>query len=588
MKKIQMLLWYIFLIFMIMNSLWLSSKINFIFYAIMTILDLIIFFKLPKGKRKLDIVDGILGILPIMYVLPYVLGNNVLPFKQMLSELGFEFSITLTLLVLRRFFDEEKVNTLFTTIVGTSTIYFFVSFAFQVWPIKMMLLGIFSNFGDTYINSIYRFYGTLKYCNASALFFIISCFILLFKIENDKESTNLYLGLLFINFLGFLTTFSKMVSIYFVLVLITLIVYLIVRKKYKFLRLTINIVMAIIIPSLIGVSIYRSFLINLNIISFILELIIIAAIFILLFYLFIWIFDKSKVIYSIIGGVIVLGVVFLTVKPISIGLNVNNVLGKNNTIISDFILEKGKNVEITLDNTIKNGSSVKVSLVKFVEEDDHHTKSVVVETSEVKPKVKFNIVAEKSEYYYIRLENIDRGTNIKINNLKINGKEYLINSFLVPYQYIHQLDLTKYDKESVSHRFWYYKDALKIMQKENFIFGRGFHSFSYYAEKNNFNYLENDPHSYLFQLWLDVGIYGVIYVILLIVFGIKYMIEKRENDDSVIWFCFFSLCMLMVPFDCIYSISFMKLLLMLSFVGLYGFEKFREDDNKKKQKYKIK
>lgn len=184
-----------------------------------------------------------------------------------------------------------------------------------------------------------------------------------------------------------------------------------------------------------------------------------------------------------------------------------------------------------------------------------------------KKHYEFRFVTEDDfEYYWLKLVDIDKDSNFKISNFKINGEDYIINSLFVPYQYVHQLELTKYDKESVSHRFDYYRDAFDIIKDNHYLFGSGYGTFTYYAMQGNYDYLENDPHSYFFQLWLDVGIYGVIYVLGLIVLGIYYMWKYRKKKNKVIWFCIFSLCMIILPFDCVYSTMYLKVYLMLSFV----------------------
>lgn len=82
----------------------------------------------------------------------------------------------------------------------------------------------------------------------------------------------------------------------------------------------------------------------------------------------------------------------------------------------------------------------------------------------------------------------------------------------------------------------------------------------------NVSYLESDPHSYLFQLLLDTGLYGGMYIILFIIIGIYNMLKKVNNNNLIIWFCIFSSCMIVLPFDSIYSILYLKVILMIAFI----------------------
>jgi len=568
MKKISNLLFYSLILFLIIKCIWVSNDFNIIFTIVFLGCSLIlgIFDKERRDKFKIDFIDIMVILLSLCYFIPYIFKRNVYPLSQDILSILLEFGIYCAILTLRRYMTKDKINILLMVILTISTVYFFMSFLYQYIPKKMVLLGIYAYFGDTYINSIDRFYGTFDYCNVSALFFAISTFIALFKMDENEENKLLYLGMLFINLLGFLFTFSKMVSIALGVVLLVLIVYLLIRKKYKFIKNILLVMGSLIIPSLLMIRVYRMFLINLNIWLFLVEIVGCIILLFLLYWLFSFIYDKKKVVYFILLIFISGSVFYLTVKPYTCSLNISNVLKNNDSIISDFILEDNKDYNIELNIDIKKNSKTKVALYKLYVEDYYPKEEEIVSYSlDKKVNFKFNS-GDNVEYYYIKLIDLDKDINIVIDNLKINGKEYAINTLLVPYQYVHQLDLTKYDKESVSHRFWYYRDSLAIMKDHGFIVGHGKNTFEYYKDKYNFPYLEIDPHSYLFQLWLDVGIYGVIYVALLIIVGIMNMWKNRNGNRVIIWFCIFSVMMIVLPFDCIYSVTYMKALLVLAFV----------------------
>ena len=259
-------------------------------------------------------------------------------------------------------------------------------------------------------------------------------------------------------------------------------------------------------------------------------------------------------------------IIYFSCNPVSIPLYVRNVALDNEFILSDFILENDSYYEVTIDMSSYSNSNVNFSLCKLYLSSLYPREEVVATVSSSE-SLHFSFWAQDdAEYYYIKASNVSPSASFKINSLQINGNDYLINSLFVPYAFVHQIDLIKYDKESVSHRLWYYQDSLKILKKNGFIVGQGVNTFKYYSLLDRSRYLELDPHSYLFQLWLDVGVYGVIYIFLLSVIGIYYMLKNRKKFYIIPWFCIFLLCMIVLFFDCIFSLLFFKVILILSFI----------------------
>ena len=565
MSKIENYLFNIFLLFLIISPLWPNSyTINIIFSTLFLIIDILVIIKKIK-KIKIDKTDIMLILLPLFYFLPIIFQNYSDTLFKSLYFTFIEFSITLTLLVLKRIFNKELINKALIILLTSTTIYFFISIFFILFSKNMMLIGIFSYFGDTYKNSIDRFYGTLDYCNTSALIFLISIFIALIKTEEEKENKFLYMFLLFTNFIGFISTFSKSLFFVFLFILAVLFVYSIIYKQKKLIKCVHQHLSSIIIPLFLIVSALRTYYITHNIVLFLIKFILALISYYFIYKLLAFLKKKSIILEITIFGTICL----LIIKPIQVPLMINNIIQENDYIISDFILNEKKDYKIVLNSIIENQSNVKIQLCRLYVKDLHPTEEII-DTKNIKQNIIFNFKSKKnSEYYYLKLLNLDKKSNIKIQSLSINNKKYLINSFLTPYQIIHQLDLLKYDKESVNHRLLYYRDSLKILKKEGYIIGHSWKSFNYFKEKYKLNkYLENDPHSYLFQLLLDVGIFGIIYLIYLTVLGIKNIWKKRINFDYIIWFIIFTSCMIILPFDGIYTYDFPKIILLLSFLVL--------------------
>lgn len=560
------LLFYLLLIFIVINPIWPNyNTFNYLFIGAFLVLDILIILFTGIRKIKIDKVDLLLGLLPLFYLLPFVLNNNVFKFSLICYFILYEISLTLCILILKRNMNKKMINDLLVIICYSGFLYFIISLSYVAVPSFFKLFKISNYFGDTYINSIDRLYGMLDYCNSSALFFSIGTFISLFKIYENKDDDGMFLVTFFTNFCGFLITFSKMVSIAFILVLIVLIVLQFFMKRKKFLILVKELFCSIIIPVFLFVRLLRYYLINRNIIVFFILFILINCLFFIIYKVLGILDNKFKYSSLIILGILLVVSFVLVIKPISVSLLVSNVSYVDDYIVTDFILDKNTEYVVSFDVEGDSGDTYFEIGLLYVDELIPNGESVIKMRN--KKHYEFRFVTEDDfEYYWLKLVDIDKDANFKISNFKINGEDYIINSLFVPYQYVHQLELTKYDKESVSHRFDYYCDAFDIIKDNHYVFGSGYGTFAYYAMQGNYDYLENDPHSYFFQLWLDVGIYGVIYVLGLIVLGIYYMWKYRKKKNKVIWFCIFSLCMIILPFDCVYSTMYLKVYLMLSFV----------------------
>lgn len=570
MRKITELHFKLSLLFLIVMPIWVSVKwINIIIVGGLIILDLLFLINKNHNKKRIDIIDIMIFLLPLYYLIPYILKISVNSISSKIFYIFMEFGLSLTIIVLRRYLDKEKRNRILISLIMIGIIYFFVSFIYQAFPKVLTPIGITSYFGDTYFNSIDRFYGTLDYCNMSALFFLICFFISLFKIKDDEYNKYIYYFALFINMLGFLITYSKMLTIDFILVSITLILYLVIRKKKVLLSSFITILVALIFPMIISVNYSRLFLINLNLFIYIFVVLLAFILFVIVIKFIEFISSKISIgVYLVfIFETIIIGC--FIINPVAAPLKINNVASKNDYIISDFILESDNKYDLELDIEYNSKSNIKILLCGLYVDNHFIPNEEIITSFDENEDIKYTINANSLyEYYYIKIKNINKKTDIVINNLKINGEEYLFNSKIIPYQFIHQLELLKYDRESATSRLLYYKDSLKMLKDYDYVLGHGYQSFA--ELKNNYaiRYNELDPHSYIFQLWLDTGLYGVIYVILLIIIGLYYMYKYRKCDDKILFFIIFALCMVVLPFDLIYTSIYMKFLLLLFFVLL--------------------
>ena len=563
MKYLNKIHYYLIFILMLLLLLWPFKLIYQLTISIvLLLLDLIIFIFIRK-TIKLDKLDIVLGIFPLLNLLILIFKLNVLPFNLNLTNLIIESSIIYSCLILRRTI--LKDNNIVLLLELLSVFYMLVGILCVSLSNDLILINISSYFGDTYINSIDRFYGTLNYPNASGLIGVLGAISSLYLISNDDSNKYLHLFCFNITIMLFLFTFSKMMTIDLIIVLFIYILYLIIYKNNKEISNVINSIISVIIPSLISISLFRSYLINHNVLLFLIEIIVLIIISFIIYYIFSKI---NKFIKTIIFIVLITIIVYLTIKPISKPLEISNVKDSNNYYIADFYLED--NTEYTISIDYENRKNEKIYLVEYYLNGLIPTdRKVKVFTNNT---ITFN-TKDNFEYYMIYIEGIDKYTNLKINSIDINGKKVYLDYKFIPYQIIHQLELLKYDKESVTHRFWYYNDCLKYIKDNGYLVGHGYNSFKYYSYGNS-RYLEDTPHSYPLQLWIDYGIYGLFLYIFIIIYGLSNIILYRKNKDNLIYSLLFISLMMFSVFDATFD---RKIFILLMYILISIISKYKEE-----------
>lgn len=553
--KLFMIFMYIYLtilLFFSTNSYIINSA-SIIFFVI-NVIYLII------NRVKIDKKDILFLLIPLSYLLILIFRLNKTSFMSNIFAITCNASIALIIINFRRIIDNNKINN-FLKVLQLITIFsFIVSFVSYQNQDFFSNIGILSPFTDTYYNSIDRFYGVLCYCNASAVLFLISIFITLLK---DNKKVFDYL-MLYISFIGFSYAFSKMITICFIIVLFIYVVYNLIYKKYEKVKLILWDVISILIPVCLSITTYRTYLINYNLIEFITNNLIIFVI----YYILITYILKNKYIKLITSLLIVIILTYLLFKPINIPLKINNVHStkytSDNYYITELFLKPSKEYTINIDYEVYSGD------VHFVLEKGCVNNNSFTSFDYISINGEFKVTGSSdAEYYLLSIRGLDENTNIKINKITVDGHEQSINTFIVPYQITRQLELTKYDGESVSHRFDYYKDSLKYLKNTNYIYGRGVDTFKYYrliATDNNYN--EKNPHSILFEYWLDIGIIGPIYLLIIYFSGIYLIFKNRKNSKSVIYFSLFVIICMFSVLDFYMHIYGMRLLMLLFYIIL--------------------
>ena len=171
-EKVFNLTFYVYLLILLMFSIF--KGITIYIHIIMTLVSLI-FLTINYKKIKHDKINLILFILPLTYIVLYLTGTYVIERRTMVQGIFETLSISLTAIVLRNtMVNKENQQKFLTWFQVITVISFFLSIYSYVYFDEFLKFKIFSEFGDTYVNTIDRFYGVLNYCNAQALIFMIS------------------------------------------------------------------------------------------------------------------------------------------------------------------------------------------------------------------------------------------------------------------------------------------------------------------------------------------------------------------------------------------------------------------------------
>lgn len=153
--------------------------------------------------------------------------------------------------------------------------------------------------------------------------------------------------------------------------------------------------------------------------------------------------------------------------------------------------------------------------------------------------LEFNVHTEEDfERFKIYINMPEKSQNkVTINNVYVNGKEYIIWFKYLPNDIIRMIRTLNIRTVSIHERIEFYKDALKLAQN-HLIFGAGGKTFAnhikpYQTYTHGYN---EESHSYIIDMLLNYGIFGLlIYVAILITTictAIKTIKQKQKEKDS--------------------------------------------------------
>ena len=572
-KHINTIYFYIFSIYIALVILFPAYTLCCEIGSIITLFGAII--TLILNKTKLDKIDLFMFIIPLTYLITTLVGKSIMGWKANLFFIFYEIIMVLSLIAYKHIATKDNKNKLLNWIEVVGIVSFLIAIAAYRHRI-FLVPGIVSHFGDTFPNSVMRMYGTLNYCNATGVFFLAVFLISL--INKNKEDKELHKMSIFVSLTGLLFTISKMITIDLFIMIFVLTVYYLVLKKYDNLKKVYIELTSLIIPAITTMYIYRSYMVTYNFWMFFTKLI-------LLFFLYL-IINRIVTLISNKKGILLIPMLILIISPYvyfynnpkGIPFKVNNTdfpIPETSTYLLDFDLDIGKH-NITLD--IENNTKMKPKFEIMCASLEHtYVDFYMVDLFEGTNE-DFEIYEDGKvhHYYVLKITGVKKGTDYTIKHVYIDGKEKIINTFLLPYQYSinsinksEQMNGGNQDYESFYTRQKYYEDSADYLKESGYIFGKGINTFSYYRSLVNSNpeeYKAVEAHSIVFELWLDIGIIGLFSIIFTYLYGIKYVILKHKIQSYVPWFLVFGSICIFSPVDLLFYIRGVRILALLAFM----------------------
>ena len=199
-----------------------------------------------------------------------------------------------------------------------------------------------------------------------------------------------------------------------------------------------------------------------------------------------------------------------------------------------------------------------------------------IETIEIETT---NMEIERARIYFY-LYNNDKVT---VNKIYINDKEYIARYKYIPDSIVRLIRTINLKTTSISERLTMYSDGLKLVKRSPLI-GNGGKAFSsLYPTVKSYNYDTFELHSYIIDLLLDYGIFGLISYLVIIAITIKNFLDDKKTimDLSIFTAIMFVTIHTMFDFDLSYMVTLANYFI---FIAIYN-EKDKNIENTKLDKF---
>jgi hypothetical protein len=134
---------------------------------------------------------------------------------------------------------------------------------------------------------------------------------------------------------------------------------------------------------------------------------------------------------------------------------------------------------------------------------------------------------------YFNTNSIYGQKGLTINSLKINGKNFSLSYAYLPIRLVERVQSFSSKDKSVWERGVYFADGIKII-KNNALFGAGAKGWLYnYEYVQSYVYSTTEAHSFVLQTFIDNGIIGFATLIIILIFAIIKILNKRKNINEI-------------------------------------------------------
>lgn len=488
---------------------------------------------------KITITDIFLTLLAISACIPLIL-NNYVSLNNTVNYILRYTSVFLIYFTIRKEAENNSKleNCIINTIIASAI--FLILCGIELMTTKYLEPIVESIIGPSRIFTYeIRMSSLITYPNAFAIYMSMVLFLVLGKLEQSKNNklNTFYLATIMWLFIGIISSESRLT---FACLAVVLLLYLIINKNnlYNNLKnLIINGILAIIFT-----AIYFK-LISLGL------------------YLAIW---GLVVLYTIISAII--NYFQQKMPEIKLKINLKIILISLFAIIilvvlllnikADLVLFKGQNAQNTIrktvckiDNTkdytfkleIEAKSDIKDNFtISIIEQDEKYTDinetSITLDNFTGTKEIKITPLEEtKYSRIYFKSKENNKNTELRIKALYVNDKEIIINYKFLPSDLITKIFSSGLTSNNIVERVGFLKSAI-IGGIDNNLLGIGGGGWQYiHAKYQDYNSLITEVHSYIGQIFVELGLIGFVsylgIIISLIVKCIKFI--KTKNKELV-------------------------------------------------------
>lgn len=571
MKKINNIILFILSLILIAFNIFIGPSIKepligiFVCNIFLCIILLIIKF---IKKEKISLISNKLDLFVLLFFITSfipIIFNKDTSLNNSYEYFQISISVIALYTVIKNLFIKEKTTTkILNILIFSSSIVIIIGFDRLYNGYIWNFISKYNYFYISYSGSD-RFLSNFNYPNSLSIYLCCILFLLYNQFLNVKSNKMkiIYQTYSYILLLAIILTNSRATIILYSMFLL---LYLTLLKKDKSIK-----IIKMFVISIVNIIIYfiisKLFYIN-NWVLLIISILI--AILINYYSNKIYIkcnknIDFKKIKYIILTIIcILIGYMFIVFnysKPV--------VIAEPTTYKIQKIKTKDKyNIKISLE-TKTNKNMIEIIEVNKYSNKITHIKDKFDKYSGIK---KYTLTPSKDMVYYlIRISN-SNNNKIKLNTIFIDDNEYIVNYKLIPNKVAYFFNTLNLKEKSLWQRIDYYKDGLKIA-KDNWLFGTGFRGWNLlYGSYQNYNYVAQESHSFLLDVFISSGILGLISLLLIIGY-ILYLLIKLIKEKNIILNLEIILAILLlfthssIDFDMSFSLIFHFFFILLALIS---------------------